>query len=136
METEQLQKQNLKQLSENRILVFENDDELSISLSRLLCRENFSVFIANNIEQATELLNMEQISCIIFGLNQPFKRSCKQLSMISSHDQKPNILVLSAFDWIEVQKELSGITIKHFMTKPVKQEQLIKQILEHKKSPI
>ena len=127
-------KKNLKQLSENRILIFENDHELSVSLSRLLCRENFNVFLASNIEQARELLNIEEISCVIFGLNQPIKKSVEQLKAISSHKQKPNILVLSAFDWVEVQKEIAGIELKHFMTKPVKQEQLIKQIVEHKKS--
>jgi DNA-binding response OmpR family regulator len=126
--------QNLKQLSENRILIFENDHELSVSLSRLLCRENFNAFLADNIEQAQELLNSEEISCVIFGLNQPIKKSVEQLKALACHKQKPNILVLSAFDWIEVQKEISGIEIKHFMTKPVKQEQLIKQIVEHKKS--
>jgi DNA-binding NtrC family response regulator len=129
-------KQNLKQLSENRILIFENDDELSISLSRLLCRENFNVFIAINIEQAIELLDNEEIQCVIYGLNQPFKKSIEQLKTISRHQQKPNVLVLSSFDWIEVQKEVSGIPISHFMTKPVKQEQLIRQIIEHKESAV
>lgn len=127
-------KQNLKLLSENRILIFENDDELSISLSRLLCRENFNVFIATNIEQARELLDSEEIHCVIFGLNQPFKKSIEQLKTITCHQQKPKILVLSSFDWIEVQKEIEGIPISDFLTKPVKQEKLIKQIIEHKRS--
>lgn len=129
-------RQNLKQLDENRILIFENDDELSMSLSRLLCRENFHVFLANNIEQAIQLLNAEEINCVIFGLNQPVKKCVEQLKSISCHQLKPNILVLSSFDFIEVQNDLSEIEISHFMTKPVKQEQLIKQIVEHKKTTL
>ena len=130
------EKQILKQESENRILIFESDDELGISLSRLLSREKFDVSLATNIEQAIMLLDQKKIGCIIFGLNQPFNKALDQLKTITCHEQKSNVLVLSSFDWIEVQKEVSGIKIKHFMTKPVKQEQLIKKIIEHKRSSI
>jgi len=126
----------LNQESENRILIFESDDELGISLSRLLSREKFDVFLATNVEQAKILMDQEMIGCVIFGLNQPFNKSIDQLKAISYHKQKSNILVLSSFDWIEVQKEVSGLKIKHFMTKPVKQEQLIKQIIERKRSTV
>jgi DNA-binding response OmpR family regulator len=128
--------QKLKQNSENRILIIESDDELGISLSRLLSREKFEISLAHSFEQAKILLDETQIGCVIFGLNQPFQKSINQLKSIACHKQKPKVLVLSSFDWIEVQKEVSGIKIKHFMTKPVKQEQLIKQIVEHKRSTV
>ena len=121
---------------DNRILIIESDNELRISLSRLLSREKFEVFLAANFDQAERHLDKTITSCIIFGLNQPFKESVSQLKSIVCHQQKPNVLVLSSFDWQEVQKEMKGIEIKHFFTKPVKQEQLISQIVEHKRSNI
>lgn len=121
---------------DNRILILESDDELRISLVRLLSREKFEVFSAATFDQAKTELDKTMISCVIFGLNQPFKKSVSQLKPIVCHKQKPNVLVLSSFDWQEVQKEMKGIEIKRFMTKPVKQEQLITEIIEHRRSII
>lgn len=119
---------------DNRILIIESDDGLRISLARLLRREQFEVFSVANLDQANTYLNEMMINCVIFGLNQPYEESISQLTAIVCHKQKPNVLVLSSFDWLEVQRELKGIDIKHFLTKPIKQEQLIKQLLEHKRT--
>jgi len=128
--------QKIKPESENRILIFESDDELGISLSRLLNREKFDIYLATNIEQAKMLLDQKTIGCVIFGLNQPFNKSMSYLKDIVCHQQTPNILVLSSFDWHEVQKEMDNIKITHFMTKPVKQEHLIKKIIERKRPAV
>lgn len=128
-----LQRTQIKN-SAHRILIIESDNELRISLSRLLSREKFEVFPTANPEQAAIYLDKMMIGCVIFGLNQPFKEAISHLKSIVCHKQKPKVLVLSSFDWQEVQKEMLNIKINHFLTKPVKQEQLIKQIVEHKSS--
>lgn len=119
----------------NRILLIDSDDELRISITRLLSREKFEIYSVENYEQAKKYLDKIYVGCIIFGLNQPVHDSLLQLKMMIEHNQNPCVLILSSFDFQEVESVISDLNYSEFVTKPIKQEQLLQIItrLKNKK---
>jgi len=120
---------------QKRILVVESDDEFRISITRLLNKQHFEIYSVENDAQAEKYLDKIQVGCIIFGLNQPVHESLLQLKKMIAHNQNPCVLILSAFDWQEVESEIGDMKYSEFVTKPVKQDQLLQLItrLKNKK---
>jgi len=112
----------------NRVLIVESDIELRISISRLLNKHNFEVFAVENEKDAENYLDKIHFNCIIFGLNHPINESIQQLNTIVLHGQKPCVIILSSYDWLEIENDIRDLDFAEFATKPVKQEQLIEII--------
>lgn len=116
-----------------RILVVESDDVLRISIARILNRQKFEIYSVENEAQAEKYLDKILFSCIIFGLNHPVHKSLQQLKKMIKHNQNPCVLILSSFDWQEVENEIGDMKYSEFVTKPIKQDKLMQLIDRLKK---
>jgi len=116
----------------DRILLIESDNELSLSITRLLNKQNFNVCLAEHDEQAKKHLDEAFVECIIYGLNQPLHESLLHLKKLLVHTQNPCVLILSSFDWQEVESFIGDIKYSKFVTKPIKQDKFLQLITQLK----
>ena len=98
------------------------------TLTRLLNKENFNTISVENYDQARSFLDKMIIRLVIYGLNTPVKDSLVILKEIKNHKQNPELLILSSFNWCEIQRELSSIKVSKILIKPIKKENLISTI--------
>lgn len=124
-----LQRSKSERIKE-RILLIENDDEFRITMDRLLSKEGFKVISTENIAQALPYLDRMLFGLVIYGLNHPLNDSLENIRRLKTHKQNAEILVLSSFNWCEIQSELNTMNIKEILIKPIKKENLINSILK------
>lgn len=113
-----------------RILLIEHDDEFRITMARLLSKEGFYVISTEDTFQARPYLDRMLFGLVIYGLNHPLKESIEYLKDLKKHKQNPEILVLSSFNWCEIQADLTAIHVKEILIKPIKKENLINSIIK------
>jgi DNA-binding NtrC family response regulator len=116
-----------------KILLIEHDEEFRITMTRLLGKEGFSVISTEDTLQAKTYLDKMPFDLIIYGLNSPLRESLDYLKDLKSHKQKCEILVLSSFNWCEIQGELNLMNVRELLIKPIKKENLINSILKIEK---
>ncbi|MCB0282935.1 MAG: response regulator [Calditrichae bacterium] len=113
-----------------RILLIENDDEFRITMDRLLSKEGFKLISTENVTQAKPYLDRMLFGLVIYGLNDPLADSLENIRKLKNHKQNPEVLVLSSFNWCEIQSQLNAVNIKEILIKPIKKENLINSILK------
>jgi DNA-binding response OmpR family regulator len=119
-----------KHSRQKKIILFENDEELRSSLSRLLEREGFLVKKCIDENELLKLIDKNKFTAIIFGLNYPYPKdeSIKILSHLPAHKIKPKIIVLSSFNMSELQNNFDLFSPQNFLTKPIKKETILTRL--------
>lgn len=114
--------------AENSILIVESDAEFRLSLTRLLKRDGFEVFIAESFKQSQLYFKKRPHALVIFGLNQPSSESIRHLDQILSSRMQPSVIILSSYNRCELRKDFERFKNLNILIKPVKKEEIIKQI--------
>ncbi len=112
----------------NRILIIENDPEFRISIARLLNKNGFDVYAAENYRNAIPYLDSILIGLVLFDLGKSPVNNFDVLKKLINHKQSPCIIVLSAFEKNEVDPGILVSNIQEYLVKPVKKETLIELV--------
>ncbi|NIT54675.1 MAG: response regulator, partial [Aliifodinibius sp.] len=84
-----------------RILLVDDEKSVRDALSRILQRENFSVFQANGAREAREVLKKENIAVVLCDLFMPEVDGMQLLRQIRQNYDDIEILIISAHATIE-----------------------------------
>jgi len=116
-----------------RILVVDDDPDTLEFFRVLIGRMNASCDLALTVSQAQELLNQGAIyDLCILDLRMP-EMSGIELARIIGKEQpvKPKIILISAYDWNEVEQEAKEAGIDDFILKPLFVSDVLECINKH-----
>jgi len=79
-----------------KILIVEDSKTYNTTLMSLLRNPEFQIFQAYNLEEAKELISIQNIDYIVLDLNLPDGSGDNLISYISKSSKKPKVIILSA----------------------------------------
>lgn len=116
-------------MKNNVILVVDDELEIRVLLSRFLERKGFEVFSAGTLSEGRKLVGERNPDFIFLDVNLPDGNGLKELKRWSYDFESLKIIMMSAFDHLEVRKEALSSGAIHFLSKPfnlARLEQIIK----------
>ncbi|MBN2736495.1 MAG: response regulator [Spirochaetales bacterium] len=113
------------------ILLVEDSKVTRTSEKKILTKQNFNVFEAGNGKEALEILEKENIDCVISDIEMPVMNGLEMIQQIrgnSDYDELPIIVVSSYKNYNDVLKELkvAGVIDKGNFTHDVLMKSLAK----------
>ncbi len=101
-----------------KILLIEDEKELSISISEYLQKENHLCEAVFNFEHAIEKINLYQYDCIIVDINLPDGSGLNLIRALKENKSETGIIIISARNSLD--DKISGLEIgaDDYLTKP------------------
>lgn len=101
-----------------KILIIEDEPELSRSLSNSLTKENFVVEAALNYHKAIEKIGVYQYDCILLDIGLPDGNGLDILRNLKAEGKAENVIIISAKDALD--DKLAGLHLgaDDYITKP------------------
>ncbi|MEG0372631.1 MAG: response regulator transcription factor [Enterococcus sp.] len=112
----------------NRILIVEDDENLSILYQSALKNERFEVFRASNGVAALELLERQFIDLIISDIMMPDMDGYELAESLRQAGYELPILVITAKDSFEDKKRGFTIGVDDYMVKPIDVNEMILRV--------
>ncbi len=116
------------------LLVVDDEPNYRIVLSELLSDEGYTVFTADNAEQAIKIVKDSDLDLVLTDMRMPGKDGIELLHEIKAFNPSLPVIMVTAFG--EVDKAVSAMQAGAFnyLTKPFKNEELlisIKKAIDH-----
>ncbi|MEJ2689367.1 MAG: sigma-54 dependent transcriptional regulator, partial [Deltaproteobacteria bacterium] len=116
------------------LLVVDDEPNYRIVLSELLSDEGYTVFTADNTEQAIKIVKDSDLDLVLTDMRMPGKDGIELLHEIKAFNPSLPVIMVTAFG--EVDKAVSAMQAGAFnyLTKPFKNEELlisIKKAIDH-----
>ena len=107
------------------------DDELDICdfVSNFFKERNFEVFIANNGQEAIELVKAEKPGIVLLDMMMPVMDGLEALKLIKEIDDRINVIMVTAVEDTEMYEEAKRHGAMEYITKPLMLEQLERTVL-------
>ena len=107
------------------------DDELDICdfVSNFFKERNFEVFIANNGQEAVELVKAEKPGIVLLDVMMPVMDGLEALKLIKEIDDRINVIMVTAVEDTEMYEEAKRHGAMEYITKPLMLEQLERTVL-------
>ena len=100
----------------NRILIIEDEMELSGLLKRFLVKRQYDVTCAESLTKALLLIQSNAFDAIILDNNLPDGKGLDIISKINHFQDKPNIIAMSA---MQVRDEAIRAGASSYLEKPI-----------------
>lgn len=100
----------------NRVLIIEDELELSGLLKRFLVKKHYDVFCAENLSKALNLLKSNAFDAVILDNNLPDGKGIDLIPSINVLQNHPNIIAMSA---MQVQDEAISAGASYYIEKPI-----------------
>ena len=111
-------------LNKKKILLVDDLWSIRNSLSSGLQREGFQVEISSTAEQALFKLNETQFDVLLTDLQMPHISGCVLASIVKELYPNTKIIIMSAYDLEELQKQYKDLGEYPYLSKPFKITQL------------
>ncbi|PKM82289.1 MAG: two-component system response regulator [Firmicutes bacterium HGW-Firmicutes-13] len=109
---------------EQKILV--TDDRAGIrNLLKEVLSEEYAVFLAENGEKAVETVKEQEIDLILLDLKMSGLSGLETLSLIKTYSPKTKILLMTAYEELEIINEAKRRGASGHITKPFEIEELL-----------
>lgn len=114
------------QMTAEGVLVVDDEALIRRSLGRLLKRADYSVFFANDGEEAlaTFAQNQEAISVIILDIDMPRLDGIATLARLGKLSKKPSVICISGHHDDSTEARLKSLGALQFMQKPIDFDEL------------
>lgn len=110
------------------------DDSVSIRnfVGRMLSRRGFSVLTAADGLEALDILEREEIDCVLTDLEMPRMHGYELISEIKSNSRTRHlpVMILTARTGEKHRQRAQELGVETFLTKPFNEERLVKQLLQ------
>jgi DNA-binding NtrC family response regulator len=108
-----------------RILVVEDDREMSRFLEQLLSEEGYAVELAHDGPAALEIFQQRQFDLIISDLMMPRMKGTELIRRLKENHFQVPVLVITAFGTIESAVEAMKAGALHYITKPFRTDEFL-----------
>ncbi len=108
-----------------RVLVVEDDREMSRFLDQLLSEEGYAVESAPDGPTALEMCRERPFDLIITDLMMPRMKGTELIQRLKQNDCRTPVLVITAFGTIESAVEAMKAGALHYITKPFRTDELL-----------
>lgn len=113
------------------ILIVDDEANIRSSLTRFLQREGYDTILAENADDAFNILNKRQVSIVLSDFTMPGRSGVEFLKEVREKFPKPARIILTGkADMKEVMAAINNGVIAHFLTKPWNNE-ILKDTLHH-----
>ena len=110
-----------------RILIVEDDKEISALLSDFLSRNGFETIVAKEGRAASLLLKQEEFELVLMDLMLPYVSGEQLIRDFREYSDKP-VIVLSAKSMMETRLEMLRAGADDYITKPIDEEEMLLRI--------
>lgn len=110
------------------ILVVEDERHIRKLLETVLKREGYTVYIAEDADQALGIIDIQQIDLIVLDVMLPGKDGYEFTKMLREANDMTPILMATAKSLFEDKKKGFGLGIDDYMTKPIDAEEMLLRI--------
>ncbi len=111
-------------VSEEKILIVDDESFIRVTFSRLLEKRNYPVFTADNGIRALEMMEKVEPSVVLLDINMPQMSGLECLSLIKNKDPNVQVIMISAVDDITTGVDAIKKGALDFIVKPVKSKKL------------
>ena len=115
-----------------KILIVDDEDDLTWSLSRKLSRDEscFDVYCANSGKSAIDLLDKTGIDLLVTDLRMPGINGLELLNVIKANHPNVRVIVMTAFGSMEIKQAIKRLGEVAYIEKPFEIKELRKMILD------
>lgn len=110
------------------ILVVEDDRNIRRLMEAVLKREGYTVFTAEDGEQALDLMDIKHVDLIILDVMMPNKDGYEFTKILRDTDCMTPIIMATAKELIEDKKKGFSLGVDDYMTKPIDTEEMLLRI--------
>ncbi|MBL7814042.1 MAG: response regulator transcription factor [Saprospiraceae bacterium] len=100
----------------NKVLIIEDERELSELLKRFLIKKQYEVTCVENLNQAMHALHMYLFDTIILDNNLPDGKGIDIIPTIHASQNKPTIIAMSA---LHIRDEVLNAGASYYIEKPI-----------------
>ena len=111
----------------NTVLIAEDDQNMADSMKRILLKNNFTVYIAENGFTVAALLNNITPRIILLDLKMPGLSGFDTIKLIKASNKDIKILVVSAMATAQLKKAVN-LGANDYLAKPFTREKLIGKV--------
>jgi DNA-binding response OmpR family regulator len=101
-----------------KVLIIEDQQELSDSIRTYLGRENFTCEVAYDYQEAREKINAYDYSCIILDITLPLGSGLNILQELKAHNKAEGVLIISARNSLDDRIMGLNLGADDYLTKP------------------
>ncbi len=112
-------------MSNTKILIIDDEEDMLESCSRLLRRKNYQCITTDNPAQALEMVSSEKPDLVLTDLKMPGKGGLEILREVKKLDPSILVIVFTGFATISAAVEIMKEGAFDFVTKPFSSDQLI-----------
>ncbi len=116
-----------------KILVVDDEQAIRILFDRLLSRNGYEVILAENGQEALELLERKHPSAVVVDLNMPGMDGIAVLKDIRLVDRKVPVIVLMGTRIGEMEQQLYASGVTEFLEKEFALYRLVDSLQRHLK---
>ena len=113
-----------------KILVVDDEPELTLILENFFKRKNYTVFVANNGEQALEVIKDERPHLVFLDVRMPVMDGLTVLRNIRLVDKSIKVIMVTALEDERTVNEAKALGAVDYVSKPFKLDYLEKEVLE------
>lgn len=110
------------------ILIVEDDSTIRVTVGNFLARQGFSVEMAENGEQALDLLKTRSFTLVLLDLHLPDMHGLDILATIRESDDRPLVLIMTAYPEVRTAVAALKAGAYDYINKPFDLEDLLELI--------
>jgi len=112
-----------------KILVVDDEQEITQILENFFLRKNYTVFIANNGEQALEVIKNERPHLVFLDVRMPVMDGLTVLRNIRLVDKSIKVIMVTALEDQKIMQEAKALGVVDYVSKPFKLDYLEREVL-------
>jgi len=101
-----------------KILIIEDEKELSANISASLMKEHFVIETANNFHSASEKIEVYDYDCILLDIMLPDGNGLELLELLKKTKKAGNVIIISAKDSLDDKLKGLELGADDYLTKP------------------
>jgi len=113
-----------------KILVVDDEPEITQILENFFLRKKYTVFVANNGEQALEVIQKERPHLVFLDVRMPIMDGLTVLRNIRLVDKSIKVIMVTALEDEKTVAEANALGAVDYIRKPFKLDYLEKEVLE------
>jgi len=111
-----------------KILIIEDQQELSDSIHSYLSNEHFSCERAFDFNMAIEMVNRHDYACIILDISLPFGSGLDILKLLKEQNKADGVLIISARNSLDDKVQGLNLGADDYLTKPFHLPELLARV--------
>ena len=112
------------------VLVVDDDQNMRLTLAKILAEDGYSVHVASTGDEAVELCRQSTYSMVLMDLRMPGMNGVEAFREIRQHCRHSQIVLMSAFSDAELVETALAEGVLAFLRKPLDLEAVVKLIAE------